>query len=119
MKFEDLDFNTPTGLRGMQAKVFFSNGYGASVVGEGGSYGDGINTFELAVIKGNEESFKICYTTSITDDVLTYQTPDQITDLLQRIESLEDKEYNFEHNTSSTDVFERFFNALDSLKSIT
>ena len=93
MKFEDLVFKE-TGLfqiineKHYQAKVFFSNGYGASVIYGYGSYGNDEAPYELAIIKGNDEDFAIVYDTPITDNVVTYQTAEQITELLEKIEAL-------------------------------
>ena len=93
MKFEDLVFKE-TGLfrlideKHYQAKVFFSNGYGASVIYGYGVYGSDEAPYELAVIKGNDEDFEIVYDTPITDEVVSYQTAEQITELLEKIEAL-------------------------------
>jgi hypothetical protein len=84
MTFDDLQFNDRDGF-GKQATVSFPNGYGASVIGgERGLYGDGVTSFELAVLHHDA----LCYSTPITNDVLGWQTREQITELLQRIEAL-------------------------------
>jgi hypothetical protein len=95
MKFSDLDFhphgNFPDGIA---AKHFFPNGYGVSVVrfnspsGFGGSYGVEEGLYEVAIIKGLEEDWEICYDTSITSDVLGHQSPEDIDNLLSQVESL-------------------------------
>lgn len=65
--------------------VEFPNGYGASVVGGvPGLYGDGIHSFEVAVLKHGQ----ICYDTPITNDVIGYQTEDEVTAILRQIEAL-------------------------------
>lgn len=66
-------------------RIQFPNKYGASIVGGGpGAYGDGNKTFEVAVLyDGN-----ICYDTPITNDVLGYQTEDDVHEILQKIENL-------------------------------
>lgn len=97
MKFEDLVFEE-TGLfkfineKRYQAKVFFQNGYGASVIYGYGVYGTDEAPYELAIIKGNDEDFEIIYDTPITDNVVSYQTAEQITELLEKIEALSEVE---------------------------
>ena len=97
MKFEDLVFKE-TGLfqtinkKHYQAKVFFPNGYGASVIYGYGVYGSDKAPYELAIIKGNDVDFVIVYDTPITDDVVSYQTAEQITELLEKIEALPEVE---------------------------
>ena len=96
MKFSDLQFG-PHGSfpeSGIAARQFFPNGYGASVVrftspfGFGGSYGSNEGLYELAVLKGTEDDWNICYDTHITEDVLGYQTEEQIESVLNEIEKL-------------------------------
>jgi hypothetical protein len=85
--FNELKFEThPNVLSGFnqQAKVFFDNGLGASVVTGPSAYGN----YELAVIEGTNESWRICYSTPITDDVIGVDTSEEIDKLLSRIESL-------------------------------
>jgi hypothetical protein len=86
MKFNDLVFekhkNAPD--FSIQAKVKFDNGYGASVIRGPHSYGGPEGLYELAVLKGDD----LCYDTPITDDVLGYQSEDDISNLLERIEAL-------------------------------
>jgi len=88
MTFEELDFHPRQGLGGIQATTFFPNGYGASVVQGMGSYGNEDGLFELAVAKGIEGAWSICYDTPVTDDVEGYLTPDVVTRLLEKIEAL-------------------------------
>jgi len=89
MTFDDLEFQPRTvGLSGVQAIVFFENGYGASVIKGTGSYGVDDDLYELAVVKAESDSWDICYTTVITDDVLGYLSEEEITNVLQEIEAL-------------------------------
>lgn len=68
-----------------QYVVEFPNGYGASVVGGAlGLYGDGVHSFEVAVLKNGQ----VCYDTPITNDVMGYQTEEEVTDILRQIETL-------------------------------
>ena len=90
MKFSDLQFNShpnyPT--NGVQAKHFFDNGYGVSVVKFPGSYGYGLGLYESAVLKGTEEESEICYDTEITSDVIGHQTEEEVEDLLYKVGNL-------------------------------
>lgn len=66
----------------------FENGYEASVIIGPFTYGGPQGLYELAVLQDGG----ICYDTPITDDVIGYQTPEQIADLLNRIEKLPKKD---------------------------
>lgn len=82
MKFNELEFK-PKAL-GVQAKVEFPNGYGASIVQGPYSYGNEFGLYELAVLKDGV----LCYDTPITSDVVGHLTPDDVTALLEQIEAL-------------------------------
>ena len=69
---------------GIQARINFDNGYGASVIKSPHSYGGNQDLYELAIIKDNA----ICYDTLITDDVLGYLTEDDVTKYLKQIQNL-------------------------------
>jgi hypothetical protein len=56
--------------------MMFDNGYGVSVVQGPHSYGGKVGLYELAVLDSNGE---ITYGTYITDDVLGFLTPDDVT----------------------------------------
>lgn len=96
MKFSDLDFqphcNYPD--TGIAARHFFDNGYGVSVIrfttpfGYGGSYGAEEGLYEVAIIKGTEDEWKICYDTVLTEDVLGYQSEEEVEVLLYEVEKL-------------------------------
>lgn len=78
-------------LNGGNQKVYkFENGYGASVISGGTyTYGGDQGLKELAVLKFYDgESYKLCYDTEITDDVLGYLEDVEVNDLLKRIEEL-------------------------------
>ncbi len=89
MNFGDLAFyphgNMPDGIA---ARHFFPNGYGVSVVQFPGSYGYEEGLYEVAILKGLEEDWEICYDTPITDDVIGYQSMEDIDNLLSQVESL-------------------------------
>jgi hypothetical protein len=95
MKFSDLDFQPHVIYpdTGIGARHFFDNGYGVSVVRfttpfGSGSYGAEEGLYELAVLKGLEEDWEICYDTLITDDVIGYQSVEDIDNILSQVESL-------------------------------
>ena len=87
MTFDDLDFG-PRQVGGIQAVVFFDNGYGASVIKGYGSYGYAQGLYELAVLKTDEDGWDLCYDTGLTEDVEGYLTPEDVTSWLNRIEAL-------------------------------
>lgn len=82
--FTDLNFETRQS-HGIQAIVKFPNKYGASVVKSKYSYGGKAGLYELAVLDATNQ---ICYTTSITDDVLGYLSESDVTEILAAIEAL-------------------------------
>ena len=84
--FDDLKFNPF--YDGVQAKVFFNNGFGASVIKHGSSYGSNEGLYELAVLSGDAENWGLCYTTPITDDVLGHLTEEDVTENLIKIQRL-------------------------------
>jgi hypothetical protein len=68
------------------AKQFFSNGYGVSVIAHG--YGSDDGLYELAVIKGTEGDWGLCYTTPITDDVLGWLTEADVDNYIEQVKAL-------------------------------
>ena len=79
----------PAGMGGVQRHYFFLNGYGASVVRTSFSYGGREGLWELAVLKGTEESSAITYDTPITTDVIGWLSEVKVDNLLYEIEALE------------------------------
>lgn len=73
---------------GIQYLAFYPNGYGASIVQHPYSYGNRDGLWELAVIKGTEEEWNICYETPITNDVLGYLDENEVDEVLTQIEAL-------------------------------
>lgn len=92
--FSDLQFKPHANFTGLMSSIFFDNGYGVSVVrfeispGHYGSYTSNENEWELAVLKGNKDNNHICYDTEITDDVLRHLSEDEVTEVMQKVQSL-------------------------------
>lgn len=87
MKFSDLQFTNEIN-DGVGARVFFENKFGASVVCHKYSYGGPDGLYELAVIKGDENDWKLTYDTPITSDVLGHLTEEEVESYLNQIEAL-------------------------------
>ena len=97
--FVDLDFNAHrTTNNAIQAKLDLGNGIQISVVSHkdkqpsfGGLYGDASNgTYEVAVFQGNDfVPLNTC------DDVIGWQTKDDINDLMSKLQGDIDKVGNF------------------------
>ena len=91
MNFSDLkfqEFQDPGIHNGVQALVFFNNGFGASVVKSDFSYGGKEGLYELAVIMGDEDVWEITYDSGVTIDVLGYLSEDEVEKFLNKIESI-------------------------------
>lgn len=84
MIFEDLEFKKSIWNNGIQARVDFENGYGASVVRHDNSYGGKDGLYELAVLKDGD----LCYDTPITSDVLGFLNEAEVSTYLMQIEQL-------------------------------
>ena len=69
---------------GEQAKMFFDNGYGVSVVTGSAAY----DAYEVAVIKGDEENFTLCYDTPVTDDVVPCSDEDEVSKIMKQVQEL-------------------------------
>lgn len=87
MEFSNLKFKTIMDgfLQGKKCRVYFENGYGASIVSHSMSYGGKDGLYEIAVL--NKEG-EIVYDTPITNDVIGYLTEDEVTEILNNIEKL-------------------------------
>ena len=84
--FKDIRFKTnPMGADfGIVSRTKFDHGYEVSVVRSEHSYGGNKGLYELAIFKDGE----ICYDTPITDDVIGYLRPEDVTDVMERVEKL-------------------------------
>ena len=91
MKFTDLKFNKfdyPGSVDAVQAKHFFSNGYGVSIVRHPGSYGFLEGLYELAVLKGTEDNWELCYDTPVTSDLLGHLDEQNVEDVVLKVQLL-------------------------------
>ena len=88
MKFSDLNFEPHPNWDGVQARHFFDNGYGVSVIKSSHSYGGSRGLYELAVLQGLEENWEICYNTPITDDVMGHLTIEDVETVLNQVKNL-------------------------------
>ena len=87
-KFEDLEFekieNSPY-QTGVKSRMVFENGYGVSVVSNTYSYGGKDGLFEVAVLGKDGD---ITYDTPVTDDVIGYLNPKEVTEIMENVQSL-------------------------------
>jgi len=89
MKINELKFEQRSdGIDGTTARVFFPNGYGASIITGAMFYTSYDAPYELAVLHGDAEKSSLCYDTPITNDVLGYQTASDVERTLDEIASL-------------------------------
>lgn len=92
--FEDLVFqrhpiaidSLPDYKDAKQAVLEFDNGYGISVLIGRCFYSNGIDTYEIAVMKDGG----IYYSTPITDDVIGRLKADQVSEVMKQIQELKD-----------------------------
>ena len=82
--FKDLKFELHPIGSGMRATADFDNGYSVSVVCGDLFYSNGMDTYELAILKDRH----ICYNTPITDDVIGYLSEDEVTEVMKRVQEL-------------------------------
>ena len=84
--FKDLEFVPhAAGMGGVMSRIQFENGYGASVVKTDYTYGGDKGLYELAVLDSNGS---LTYATSVTDDVIGYLRPEDVTDVMAKIQQL-------------------------------
>jgi hypothetical protein len=90
--FKEIVFEPHPVGEGKHGKLFLPNGYGISVVrfklplpgNSFGSYCDD-KTWEVAILKGTPDDFELCYDSEFTSNVLSYQTEDNINQILQKL----------------------------------
>jgi hypothetical protein len=84
--FKNLEFvEHPGHIGGVQARITFENGYGASVVKTPHSYGGDKGLYELAVLGTDGH---LTYDTPITSDVIGYLRDIDVTDVMEKIQQL-------------------------------
>ena len=83
--FSDLQFVDHPAGKGVQAKIQFANGFGASVVKTPYSYGGSQGKYELAV---TDSDGRLCYSTEVTNDVVGNLSTDEVTEYLRQIQIL-------------------------------
>jgi len=83
--FEDIDFERNEDLDGVVGRIMFDNGYGASVVRHIMSYGGKLGLYELAIL---DKEGDLTYDTPVTNDVIGYLTPEEVTNYLIKIQEL-------------------------------
>jgi len=81
--FEDINFMPHYG--GVAGKIMFKNGYGASVIRHEHSCGGKKGLYELAVL---DNEGNLTYDTPVTNDVLGFLSPKEVTDYLIQIQDL-------------------------------
>ena len=87
--FEDLEFKPALTHSGIRSKIFFENGYGVSVIQNEYSYGGKAGLYELVVLLRHEDGdYSLCYDTPITDDVLGWLSPQDVTDAMIKVQQL-------------------------------
>lgn len=93
--FKDLVFGPhPTGP-GLQAKIFFDNGYGVSVVrfktifhNRYGSYTSNESEWEIAFLRGQPENWKIVFHEPFPDGVEGHLDEKRVTECMELIQKL-------------------------------
>jgi hypothetical protein len=87
-KFEDLEFKkieNNSFQTGVVSRMIFENGYGVSVVSHTFSYGGKDGLFEVAVL---DKEGNLTYETPVTSDVIGYLNPDEVTGVMEQVQSL-------------------------------
>jgi hypothetical protein len=83
--FKDLEFIPHSMGIGIMSRIHFDNGFGASVVKNSFSYGGDKGLYELAVLDSDGE---LTYNTPVTDDVIGWLRPEDVTDVMEKIQLL-------------------------------
>ena len=85
-EFKDLEFKDLPDYRGIQCRIHFENGFGASVIRHEHTYGGKDGLYELAVLDADGE---IHYDNVVANgDVRGYLNEDGVTTLLAEIQNL-------------------------------
>ena len=88
MTFSNLKFTTDE--LGEHAFHIFDNHQGVSVVRGPYTYGGRKGLYELAVIymAPEDKESQLVYDTPVTNDIMGYLTPDNVTDIMAQVEAL-------------------------------
>jgi hypothetical protein len=93
--FKDIEFKPHPMGEGHHGLIFFPNGYGVSVVRYKNpisktfsSYTLNDSEWEVAVIIGNKDDWRLCYDTDITDDVLGHLTEGEVDWVMLQVQQL-------------------------------
>ncbi len=83
--FDDLKFKPHKLVKNCgQATICFENEYGVSVIYGMEFYSTGIGSYEVAITYKGELTFD----TSITSDVIGYQSKEQVTEIMKKVQQL-------------------------------
>lgn len=86
--FQDLKFEPHPLNIGTIARMFFDNGFGVSVISGHLFYCSEEAPYEVAILKDIEENYELCCDTDLTDDVLGYNTEDDVTEIMKKVQEL-------------------------------
>lgn len=67
----------------LHAVMNFENGYGVSVILGDDYYSNGVDTYEVAILKDGG----ICHDTTIKNAILCHQTEEQVNEIIERVQS--------------------------------
>lgn len=82
--FNDLVFENRSLPGHKQAKMFFDNGYGVSVLCGTMFFSNGNDTYEVAVLKGN----LIDFNHQVKGDAYGYRTKQEVSDIMARVQRM-------------------------------
>lgn len=84
--FKDIKFEMMDSFYdGVHSNTMFDNGYGISVVRHRYSYGGPSGLYEIAVLDSDDN---LTYDTPITNDVIGYLTPKEVTEIMIKVQEL-------------------------------
>lgn len=72
-----------------QAKMFFDNGYGVSVLLGSLFYSNGRDTYEVGVMKKCKDGEFLDFNNQVTDDVLPYRTKQEVSDIMAKVQRMD------------------------------
>ncbi|WP_410221914.1 hypothetical protein [Pedobacter sp.] len=92
--FKDLQFKEHYLFKGVHAVMIFDNGYGVSVTrfklptGSYGSYTHNDNQYEVAIIFGTVDNYRLVFDTAITDSVIGYLYHEQVSEIMYKVQNI-------------------------------